>query len=387
MILKCDLKSSRVIQLVFVFILLAYSISANASSFTIKNCKYDSLVIAKPKIISTHSSSFPATVSLDGRDSKIGHFISSIYGGCQTVVTATHKWSSNGRTITGSGAVFTYQHPGTYSIELEVRSSLGFVARDSVSVNIPEANKPSVCIERPSVTPTDFKLVDLNGSTDEGLKKCKSNPHSYGLFTQADINKAKSTAITTDKCKTNPRSCGLFTQADIDKAKSTAVTTDKCKTNPRSCGLFTQVDIDKAKSTAVTTDKCKTNPHSCGLFSQADIDAANAKNTTADKCKTNPYACGLFAKADIDKAISDGLAKGKQNCAANPEGCGINVNPTRENASASNVTLSNNLEMHIPLLTWHQFLNEEEKLLWADLIYVPSGDNRILFEVIDYGFH
>jgi len=445
MILKCNLKSSKLIQLVFVLLMSNFIVSeVYARTTTCNTNPIGHAEITSPQELNNLTA--PVTISLSAQKSYFGGYLSA--GTC-TQYAGNHSWeSSDGQFSSGSSVKLTYHNAGLYKIELKVKSQTGKTASSFVSVNILEpATKPSVsldCLSSPDtwgktglyntlavcnnlgdyidygkiqckVDPRSCGLytkaeidkaksavvttdkcktnpgscglftqaeIDKAKSTAVTTDKCKTNPGSCGLYTKAEIDKAKSTAVTTDKCKTNPRSCGLFTQAEIDKAKSTAVTTDKCKTNPRSCGLYTKAEIDKAKSAVVTTDKCKTSPHSCGLFTQAEIDAANSKNPTTDTCKTNPYACGLFAKSDIDEASSENFTKGKQVCITSPEVCGINVN-----TSESNVTLSNNLEMRIPLLTWNQFLNEEEKQLWADLIYVPSGDNRILFEVIDYGFH
>jgi len=68
-----------------------------------------------------------------------------------------------------------------------------------------------------------------NEGIQTGITQCKTDPASYGLFTQAQIDAAKQV------CKVDPASCGLFTQAQIDAAKQAGIT--QCKTTPTSCGI------------------------------------------------------------------------------------------------------------------------------------------------------
>ncbi len=276
-----------------------------------------------------------------------------------------------------------------------------------------------ICISAPSICGL-FNQTDIDNAEETGKQAgivlVKAAPHAYGLFAQADIDAAKAAGIA--EVIANPSSHGLFAQADIDTAKSAGIAEGKqiCITNPASCGiatpeeviagciaapdscagLYNQAQLDEAKA------ECKTDPASCGilidpareeviagciaapdsctgLYNQAQLDAAKAE------CKANPASCGIPTQ---DEIIAE--------CIAAPDSCAGLYNQAQADAERQagfeegklagvQVTLSHDLALHIPVLHYSPLLADTIPL-WADFQYVPSEDNRILFEITEYGY-
>ena len=104
--------------------------------------------------------------------------------------------------------------------------------------------------------------ADTNGSTQEGINLVKSNPSSYELFSQIQVDAAKQTGV--DLVKTKPADYNLFTQAQMDAVKQAGI--DLVKTKPADYSLFTQTQIDTTKQTGI--DLVKTKPADYGIVNQ-----------------------------------------------------------------------------------------------------------------------
>ncbi len=281
-------------------------------------------------------------------------------------------------------------------------------------------------VDQVKANPHDYGLftqTDIDAAKEEGkqtgISLVKADPHTYGLFNQTDITNAEETGkqAGTVMVKADPHAYGLFNQADINAAKTAGIEEGKLagvelvKANPHTYGLFTQMDVDTAKSTGIAEGKqiCITNPADCGIdvgFTQAELDAEI--QAAKDGCKSDPASCGIIITGNPSREqviadcvaapdscaglynqiqLDDAIQTTQAECLADPISCGITVEcPIPQECPASgDVTLSRDLALHIPLLYYRPLLIGEPIPLWAHFQYVPSEDNRILFEVTSYG--
>jgi hypothetical protein len=191
-----------------------------------------------------------------------------------------------------------------------------------------------------------FTQAQIDAAKQTGIQSCKDNPASCGLFSQTQYNAAKQVGIDLVKAKPNDygitiKSLGGFTQDELNTAKTASIQDgiNQCKTNPNSFGLFTQAQLDAAKLAGVQS--CKNNPASCGLFNQAQLDAAviTAKETAKQSCKNDPASCGIsiggFTQAQLDAAVNAAKETAKQSCKNDPSSCGINIGFTQAQLDAA----------------------------------------------------
>ena len=185
-----------------------------------------------------------------------------------------------------------------------------------------------------------FSQTQYNAAKQVGIDLVKAKPNDYGItikslggFTQDELNTAKTTSIQDgiNQCKTNPNSFGLFTQAQLDAAKQTGI--DLVKAKPNDYNLFSATDVSNKETIAKQTgvqegiNKCKTNPVSCGIV------------VSNDQCKTNPSSCGLFTQDQLNAEKETAKQNGIEFCKNDPNCKGIHAtyNPL-------------NGEVHIPFI-------------------------------------
>jgi len=198
-----------------------------------------------------------------------------------------------------------------------------------------------------------FTQAQIDAAKQTGIQSCKDNPASCGLFNQTQYDAAKQTGIDLVKAKPNDygitiKSLGGFTQDELNTAKTASIQDgiNQCKTNPNSFGLFTQAQLDAAKLAGIQS--CKDNPASCGLFNQTQLDAA--ANTAKLACQTNPSSCGInigFTQAQLDAAVNSAkqiaLQDGINQCKADPN-CKGSTNAIHATYNPLNG------EVHIPFI-------------------------------------
>jgi hypothetical protein len=202
-----------------------------------------------------------------------------------------------------------------------------------------------------------FTQAQIDAAKQTGIQSCKDNPASCGLFNQTQIDAAKQSGIDLVKAKPNDygitiKSLGGFTQDELNTAKTASIQDgiNQCKTNPNSFGLFTQAQLDAAKLAGIQS--CKDNPASCGLFNQTQLDAAanTAKETAKQSCKNDPASCGInigFTQAQLDAAVNSAkqiaLQDGINQCKADPN-CKGSTNAIHATYNPLNG------EVHIPFI-------------------------------------
>jgi len=185
-----------------------------------------------------------------------------------------------------------------------------------------------------------FNQTQYDAAKQVGIDLVKAKPNDYGItikslggFTQDELNVAKTTSIQDgiNQCKTNPNSFGLFTQAQLDAAKQTGI--DLVKAKPNDYNLFSATDVSNKETIAKQTgvqegiNKCKTDPVSCGIM------------VSNDQCKTNPSSCGLFTQDQLNAEKETSKQNGIEFCKNDPNCKGIHAtyNPL-------------NGEVHIPFI-------------------------------------
>lgn len=211
-----------------------------------------------------------------------------------------------------------------------------------------------------------FTQAQIDAAKQTGIQSCKDNPASCGLFSQTQYDAAKQVGIDLVKAKPNDygitiKSLGGFTQDELNVAKTTSIQDgiNQCKTNPNSFGLFTQAQLDAAKQTGI--DLVKAKPNDYNLFSATDVSNKEtiAKQTgvqeginkcktdpvscgivvSNDQCKTNPSSCGLFTQDQLNAEKETAKQNGIEFCKNDPNCKGIHAtyNPL-------------NGEVHIPFI-------------------------------------